>query len=194
MLPAPLSLRVATEADRPELEALISRSVQGLMSADYTPEQLDAARRHVFGVDGELLADRSYWACEHAGTLVAAGGWSRRRSLFGGDQSVGGRSAGAMLDPAREPARIRAFFVDPAFARRGIGRALLTVCEREAARAGFQALELVATLSGVPLYTAAGFTPVERFVVTLPPGIDFPVVRMSRPIPPPLRRTGPADP
>ncbi len=184
MLPAPIPFRIATEADRPVIEALISRSVHGLMSADYSHDQLEAARRHIFGVDGELLADRTYWLCEHARTLVAAGGWSRRRSLFGGDHSVGGRSAGTLLDPTQEPARIRAFFVDPAFARRGLGRALLSLCEQEAARVGFQALELVATLSGVPLYAAAGFTSVERFEVMLPPGVAFPVVRMSRRIAP----------
>ena len=184
MLPAPLPFRIATEADRPVIEALISRSVHGLMSADYSPDQLEAARRHIFGVDGELLADRTYWVCEHSGTLVAAGGWSRRRSLFGGDQSVGGRSAGTLLDPAHEPARVRAFFVDPAFVRRGLGRALLSLCEQEAARAGFQTLELVATLSGVPFYAAAGFTPVERFEVMLPSGVEFAVVRMARRISP----------
>ncbi|MGZ6070348.1 MAG: GNAT family N-acetyltransferase [Myxococcaceae bacterium] len=179
-----MPFRIATEADRPVIEALISRSVHGLMSADYSHDQLEAARRHIFGVDGELLADRTYWVYEHGGTLVAAGGWSRRRSLFGGDQSVGGRSVGALLDPVHEPARIRAFFVDPAFARRGLGRALLSLCEQEAARAGFQALELVATLSGVALYAAAGFTAVERFEVMLPPGVEFPVVRMARRISP----------
>jgi len=178
----PTAFRVATEADRPRIEALISRSVQGLMGGDYTREQLEAARRHVFGVDGELLADGTYWVCERPGALVAAGGWSRRRSLFGGDAAVSGRVPGALLDPSRESARIRAFFVDPGFARQGLGRALLELCEREAARAGFHSLELVATLSGVPLYAAAGFEPGERFEVVLPPGVPFPVVRMARPI------------
>ncbi|HUM09835.1 MAG TPA: GNAT family N-acetyltransferase [Myxococcaceae bacterium] len=180
MLPDLPRFRVATEADRAEIEALISRAVFGLMRADYSPEQLDAARRHVFGVDGELLADGTYFVCERGGTMVAAGGWSRRRSLFGGDQAVSGRSEGALLDPAREPARIRAFFVDPAHARQGLGRALLALCERAAAEAGFQGLELAATLSGVPLYAAAGFEPVEQIDVPLPPGIPFPVVRMTR--------------
>lgn len=178
----PAPFRVATEGDRPQIEALISRAVHGLMGGDYTPQQLEAARRHLFGVDGELLGDGTYWVYERSGALVAAGGWSRRRSLFGGDAAVSGRDPGALLDPARESARIRAFFVDPGFTRQGLGRALLDLCEREAARAGFHSLELVATLSGVPLYAAAGFEPMERFEVVLPPNVRFPVVRMARPI------------
>jgi len=177
-----MAFRVATVTDRAGIEALISRAVYGLMSGDDTPEQLDAARQHVFGVDGELLADRSYWLCEHGGSFIAAGEWSRRRSLFGGDQSLGGRESGALLDPAHDSARIRAFFVDPAFARRGLGQALLSLCVGEAARAGFRSLELVTTLSGVPLYAAAGFTRVEDFEVMLPHGVSFRVVRMSRAI------------
>lgn len=190
MAAAPAAFRVATEADRPAIEALISRSVHGLMRGDYSEEQLEAARRHVFGVDAELIADRTYFVSEGPGMLVAAGGWSRNRSLFGGDTAVSGRSAGTLLDPSRDPARIRGFFVHPAFARRGLGKTLLALCEQEAARAGFGALELVATLSGIPLYAAAGFQPVERFEVMLPPGVPFPVVRMTRRIDSPACTSG----
>jgi GNAT superfamily N-acetyltransferase len=129
-------LRLASEADRPAIEALISRSVTGLMGDHYSPAQLEAARRNMFGVDGELLADGTYFVVEERGVLVAAGGWSRRRSLFGGDAAVTGRTEGPLLNPARDAARIRAFFVDPGYARLGLGRRLLRACIDAARDAG----------------------------------------------------------
>jgi GNAT superfamily N-acetyltransferase len=171
-------LRLASEADRPAIEALISRSVTELMGSHYSPVQLEAARRHIFGVDGELLADGTYFVVEARGALVAAGGWSRRRSLFGGDAAVTGRTEGPLLNPACDAARIRAFFVHPSHARRGLGRQLLSACIDAARDAGFSALELVATLSGVGLYRAAGFTLGEPLELDLPGGVRFPVVRM----------------
>jgi GNAT superfamily N-acetyltransferase len=171
-------LRLASEADRAAIEALISRSVMGLMGGDYSPVQLEAARRHIFGVDGELVADGTYFVVELHGVLVAAGGWSRRRSLFGGDEAVTGRTDGPLLNPASDAARIRAFFVDPGHARRRLGRQLLSACIDAARDAGFSAMELVATLSGVGLYQAAGFTLGEPLELDLPGGVRFPVVRM----------------
>src|SRR3712207_5085980 len=126
--PAPrvFAVRHATDADLPALRALIAASVRGLSAGYYTPEQAESALVHVFGPDTQLIADGTYYVAEADGALVAAGGWSRRRTLYGGDQTKAG--ADPLLDPATEPARIRAFFVHPAWARRGLGRALFAHC------------------------------------------------------------------
>ena len=172
------ALRTATVADVPALEALIARSGIALSAGFYTPEQAEAITRHVFGVDTQLIADGTYFAVEEVGVIVACGGWSRRRTLFGADRAKG--AVDDLLDPALEPARIRAFFVDPLRARRGLGRLLMERCVQAAEGAGFRALELVSTLPGEPLYLASGFTVVERFALSLPGGIDVPVSRMRR--------------
>jgi GNAT superfamily N-acetyltransferase len=156
-------LRVATLAERPALRALIELSARGLSTGDYSPEQVEGALRGAFGVDTTLIDDRSYFAVElltaknglAAGTLVGCGGWSRRRTLFGGDARAG-RDA-ALLDPSVDAAKIRAFFVHPQYARRGVGRALLEHCESEARAAGFTRFELMGTLPGVRLYEALGY-------------------------------------
>lgn len=179
MLP---TLRSATPADVPALEALIARSVRALSAGFYTPAQAEGGLRHVFGVDTQLVADGTYYLIEADGVLAAGGGWSARRTLFGGDQFK--HAADAPLDPATEPARIRAFFVDPAFARRGLGRLLFAHCHDAARAAGFRTLELMATLPGVPLYTALGFAPHERVDVPLPGGEVLPCVRMTRAVDP----------
>jgi GNAT superfamily N-acetyltransferase len=171
-------LRIAESADVPVLQGLIVRSARALSAGYYTPEQTEAAIRHVFGVDSQLIADRTYFLIERDGEVVACGGWSRRRTLFGGDQAKS--AADPLLDPAVEAARIRAFFVDPRMARRGLGRELMTACTEAARSAGFTALELVATLPGEPLYLAAGFAVTERMELDLPPGIRVPVLRMRR--------------
>jgi GNAT superfamily N-acetyltransferase len=175
----PFALRVAEQRDIPALEALIPLSSRELQAAYYSPAQIDGALGTVFAVDRQLIADRTYFVVEASGTLVGCGGWSKRKTLFGGDQ---GRHASedALLDPAREPARIRAFFVHPRWARRGIGTLLLRECERAATTAGFMALELVSTLAGVPLYAAAGFAAVEQFEIPLANGARMPVVRMGK--------------
>lgn len=177
---ATVDLRPATLADVPALQALIARAGVVLSAGYYTPEQARAITRHVFGVDTQLIADRSYYAIEHAGAIVACGGWSRRHTLFGGDKAKAGPDP--LLDPAVDPARIRAFFVEPAMARRGLGRMLMDQCLREARAAGFRSLELVSTLPGEPLYAASGFAVIERFELSLPGPIQIPVARMSRPI------------
>jgi GNAT superfamily N-acetyltransferase len=175
-------LRLATDADLPALRELIAASVRGLSAGYYTPQQAESALVHVFGPDTQLIADGTYYVidAEDAGqrTLVAAGGWSRRRTLYGGDQTKSG--ADPLLDPAAEPARIRAFFVHPAWARRGLGRLLFDHCHRAARDAGFRQLTLVATLPGVPLYAALGFVEGERFDVPMGGGLTLPVVRMTR--------------
>ncbi len=171
-------VRVATDADVPALRTLIALSVRGLSVGYYTPAQAESALVHVFGPDTQLIADGTYYVVASGGTLVAAGGWSRRRTLYGGDQTKSG--ADPLLDPATEPARIRAFFVHPSWARRGLGRLLFEHCLAAARAAGFRELTLVATLPGVPLYEALGFVAGERFVVPMPGGVELPVVRMWR--------------
>jgi GNAT superfamily N-acetyltransferase len=171
-------VRVATDADVPALRTLIGESVRGLSVGYYTPAQAESALVHVFGPDTQLIADGTYYVVESAGALVAAGGWSHRRTLYGGDQTKSG--ADPALDPATEPARIRAFFVHPAWARRGLGRLMFEHCRDAAREAGFHELTLVATLPGVPLYDALGFTAGERFAVPMPGGLELPVVRMRR--------------
>jgi GNAT superfamily N-acetyltransferase len=176
----PITVRLADSEDVEALNALIRESAAELSRGFYTPEQIDGAIRYVFGVDTTLINDRTYYAVESDGVLVACGGWSRRGALYGGDQR---RMAEApVLDPARDPARIRAFFVSPAHARRGIGRRLLDVCIDAARAEGYQALELMATLPGVPLYRACGFEPVEEITDRLPNDVVLPFVRMRRAI------------
>jgi GNAT superfamily N-acetyltransferase len=171
-------LRVAEPSDVSAIAELIERSVRGLSRGFYSDGQVASALRHVFGVDSQLIADGSYYVVEHGDALVAAGGWSGRQTLFGGDQMKSLHDT--PVDPATNAARIRAFFVDPEWARRGLGRRLYEACERAAAAAGFLAFELVATMPGVPLYRALGFEMLERFVVPMPDGSELPVARMSR--------------
>lgn len=175
------TLRLATDQDVPALRVLIEASVRGLSGGVYSPSQIESALRFVFGPDSQLIADGTYYVVvAPPGQLVAAGGWSRRQTLYGGDQMKG--SADPLLDPRTEPARIRAFFVDPAWARRGLGRRLFERCAGDAVVAGFQAFELMATLPGEPLYRALGFREVDRLEARLPDGTLLPVVRMARPL------------
>jgi len=160
----------------PALQDLIVRSARALSAPYYTPAQTEAAIRYVFGVDSQLIADGTYFLIELEGEVVACGGWSKRRTLFGGDQTKVGPDP--LLDAAAEAARIRAFFVDPRMARRGLGRRLIAECLKGARAAGFRSLELVATLPGEPLYLASGFTVTERFELALPQGVRVPVSRM----------------
>lgn len=173
-------LRAATAADVPALSALIDASVRGLSAAHYTPAQIESALRHVFGVDTQLVRDGTYYLVEADGSPVACGGWSRRRTLYGGDQHKSVDDP--PLDPSTEPARIRAFFVHPAWARRGLGRLLFGACHAAARDAGFRALELMATLPGQPLYATLGFTAIEPVAETMPDGVQLPLVRMRRAI------------
>jgi len=178
-------LRIAVPTDVPALHRLIDASVRELSRGFYTEAQIASGLRHVFGPDTALIADRTYFVFESDGLLAAAGGWSRRRTLYGGDQAKSGPDP--LLDARAEPARIRAFFVDPRFARRGLARRMLEHCAAEAAREGFGALELMATLPGVPLYLALGFESVEPTAPVLADGVVLPMVRMRRSL-------APADP
>ncbi|HEV2861277.1 MAG TPA: GNAT family N-acetyltransferase [Pyrinomonadaceae bacterium] len=159
-------VRRATLGERPALERLIADSARGLSRDDYSDEQIEAAVAAVFGVDTDLIRDGTYYVAEAGGELIGCGGWSRRRTLFGGDRYAV-RDSGE-LDPRTEPAKIRAFFVRPDWARKGVGAAVLAACEMDAKAHGFRSLELMATLPGVKLYAARGYETGER--VTLEVG------------------------
>jgi len=174
----PLSIRLATPEDVPILEEILRASVLGLGSADYTPEQNASALAHMYGVDTRLIEDGTYFAVEEGPAILGCGGWSRRRTLFGGDRYAD--RSDDRLDPAADSARIRAFFVRPEAARRGIGRMLMDACERAARAEGFRSLELMATLTGIALYEKGGFRAIERTEIVLPDGVRFPLVRMAR--------------
>lgn len=172
------NMRTAQHADIPALEALIALAGRELSVGYYSPTQADALIRHVFGVDTQLIDDQTYFVIEREAGIVACGGWSRRRTLFGGDKTK--HAPDPLLDPAVDPARIRAFFVAPAMARRGLGGRLMDACVAGARSAGFRSLELAATLPGEPLYLASGFTVVERFQLDLPGTVPVPLTRMRR--------------
>lgn len=152
---AAIVLRRAVPVDVPALEALIAASARALGAGFYTPAQTEAAIAYVFGVDSALVADGSYLVAEVDGDLAGCGGWSSRRTLFGGDRFAARDDM--RLDPTRDAARIRAFFVAPGFARRGVGAAILSACEAAARLSGFTRAELMATLPGVPFYAAQGY-------------------------------------
>ncbi len=172
--------RVARYADVPALTALIDLSVRRLATGYYTDAQVESSLAYVFGVDSSLIHDRSYFVLEQHGEMVAAGGWSDRQTLFGGDQ-FGSRSQGR-LDPALSPARIRAFYVHPDHTRRGYAKRLLGVCSAAAERAGFSSLSLMSTLPGEPLYRALGFVPESRVEYEMPDGTTLPMLPMKRSI------------
>jgi GNAT superfamily N-acetyltransferase len=158
-----VAIRCAAPADIPAIEALIARSAHELSVGDYTSAQVDGALRGAFGLDTQLLRDQTYFLAEAHGELAGCGGWSWRRTLFGGDARADRDPQ--PLDPRTDAAKIRAFFIHPSYARRGIGSALLERCERDAAAHGFRRFELMATLPGVRLYGARGYvaaaTPVD---------------------------------
>jgi GNAT superfamily N-acetyltransferase len=171
-------LRAATRADQGALQQLIARSARELGARDYRPEQIEGALRGAFGVDTQLIDDGTYFVVESDGKLVGCGGWSRRRTLFGGDAHRE-RDAGE-LDPRVDAAKIRAFFVDPDYARRGIGRALLARCESEARTRGFRRFELMGTLPGVRLYQALGYTPGAMVHYPVSSGVTIEFIPMHK--------------
>jgi GNAT superfamily N-acetyltransferase len=173
------ALRPARLEDVGELESLIAVSARTLLAPWYSAAQVDAAVGSVFAVDTQLIDDGTYFVAAQGPTIVGCGGWSRRRTLFGADRGHTSDAA-SVLDPARDPARIRAFFVHPACARRGIAATLMRHCEQAAADAGFKTMELVATLAGEPLYAASGFVVVEHFGIPLVGTLAMPVVRMRK--------------
>ena len=173
-----ITVRRATPADIPTLRALIDASVRGLQAHDYSAAEIERALATVYGVDTQLIADGTYWVAESPPAIVGCGGWSRRATLFGGDQYAGREDA--LLDPQRDAAKIRAFFVHPDWARRGIGTKILDACEHAAREAGFSRFEMGATLTGVPFYEARGYQAVERVTAPLPDGEQLAIVRMEK--------------
>jgi predicted N-acetyltransferase YhbS len=176
--PSTFALRNATVADAPALERLIDESVRGLSRQDYSDAQIEAALGSAFGLDQELIRDGTYFVAEAGGEIVGCGGWSRRKTLFGGDRQPGRRSE--LLDPVRDSARVRAFFVKPSWSRRGIGRALIERSEKEALASGFRSTELVATLAGHRLYEAFGYVGDERSIYQLPGGVAIEFIPMRK--------------
>ena len=171
-----LTLRLATEADLPALRDMMARAIAELQSGFLSAEQVEASKA-VMGLDTQLVVDGCYFLAEIDHALAGSGGWSRRSTLYGGDHSAG-RDA-RMLDPASEPARIRAMYTDPAHVRRGVGKAVLAACEDAARAAGFARVELMATLAGEPLYAAAGFASIER-IEDSSGGAPVPLIRMGK--------------
>ncbi len=172
------ALRTAVMADIPILKALIAASVMELQAGDYSEAQRTAALGTVFGVDTQLIIDKTYFVIEAEGEIVACGGWSFRRTLYGAD-ALAGREDNR-LDPAVDAARIRAFFVKPGYTRRGLGSQILKACEAAAEAAGFRHFELGATLTGIPLYRAYGYEPIEDTEAQMAGGLTLPIVHMAK--------------
>jgi GNAT superfamily N-acetyltransferase len=173
-----LTHRLATEDDLPVLKALMDLAIDELQR-DFLDESQIAASRHVMGLDTQLVVDRTYFLVEADGALAGCGGWSRRATLYGGDHSATLRDA-ALLEPSRDAARIRAMYTHPAFARRGVGRLILSLCEGAAAAAGFTRVQLMATLAGEPLYRAAGYEAIEHTAAAPVDGIVVPLILMGK--------------
>jgi N-acetylglutamate synthase-like GNAT family acetyltransferase len=186
-----IQIRKALPADIPKLRALIDASVRGLQADDYSPEQIEGALKSIFGVDSQLIADETYFIAEikskakselkSSSTEIIAigcGGWSKRKTLFGGDQWTERKDS--LLDPRTDAAKIRSFFVHPEWPRRGIGSAILETCEAAAKSAGFTRAEMGATLTGVKLFQVRGYVPIESIEIPLQNGASLPVVRMAK--------------
>jgi GNAT superfamily N-acetyltransferase len=180
-------VRLAIDADIPSLHALIESSVRVLQAGDYTPAQIEGALGTVLGLDTQLIADETYYVIEAATpsgekVIAACGGWSKRKTLFGSDHAAVREPE--FLDPATDAAKIRAFFVHPDWARRGLGTLLLETCENAAKSAGFTRFEMGSTLTGVALYKLRGYHVIEPIFVPLRNGESLPVIRMAKSLTP----------
>jgi GNAT superfamily N-acetyltransferase len=173
------TLRKATMSDREEIAGLIAESVRGLSSEDYNERQIELSVGSVFGVDTELIEDSTYFVAEFDGKIVGCGGWSKRKTLYGASHYEKSRDS-VELDPATEPAKIRAFFIHPDQARKGIGTAILNACENEARARGFTGAEMMATLPGVKLYAVRGYAGDERVKVPVGEGIEIECIKMKK--------------
>ncbi len=175
-----VDVRSATVADIPALAALIEASVRGLGPPHYDPRQIESSLVHLFGVDTSMIDDGTYVVADHDSQLVACGGWSRRRTPFGGDQAAAFRDED-LRNPTTEPAVLRAFFVHPEWVRRGLGRRLVEASEGAASAEGFRTFELVSTLPGLALYRALGYRETEPVDIELPDGVVVQAVHMVKP-------------
>jgi GNAT superfamily N-acetyltransferase len=175
------TIRLAVPADIPALHALIEQSIRALQASDYTAAQIEGALGHALGLDTQLIEDQTYFIAESLANptqLAGCGGWSFRQTLFGSDHGPG--RLGAVMNPGTEAAKIRAIFVHPAFARRGLGTLILAHSEQAAQQAGFRRFEMGSTLTGVPLYSLCGYREIDRVAVPLPNGESLPIVRMGK--------------
>ncbi len=170
--------RLATEDDLPAIRALMDVAIAEHLKAFLDPAQVELSKS-IMGLDTQLIADRTYFLIEEDGRLAGCGGWSRRATLYGGDHSTAQRNE-ALLDISRDAARVRAMYTHPDFARRGVGRLILALCEQAAKDAGFGSVELMATMSGEPLYLACGYHPIQRIVAAEKDGVQVPGVRMGK--------------
>jgi len=193
-----IRIRVATSQDVPAVEQLIAASVRELQAQDYSPEQREAALQSVFGVDSQLIEDGTYLVAEARAAdpasaeaqksdettvagmprLAGCGGWSKRTTLFGGDQWTARQDD--LLDPAHDAAKIRAFFIHPSWARRGLGTKILEACESAAREAGFKRYEMGATLTGVKLFAARGYIPMRKIEISIGEGLTLPILHMEK--------------
>jgi GNAT superfamily N-acetyltransferase len=173
-----ISIRAATMEDIPALQKLIPESARGLSQGYYTPQQIESAIKYIFGVDTQLIADKTYYVAEAEGQIVGCGGWSKRKTLYGGDQMKAEQDP--LLDPKVDAGRIRAFFINPDWARRGIGRRIIEACEDAAKADGFTSMELGATLPGEPLYAAMGYEVTDRFDIPMGDGTTLPCAHMKK--------------
>ncbi len=171
------TIRVADIADIDQIRPLMQAAI-GLLLKPFLPPDMVEASREIMGLDTQLILDGTYYVVSSGEEIVGCGGWSRRATLFGGDHTAG-RDA-ALLDPAAEPARVRAMYTKPGWARRGIGRRVLKTCEAAAAAEGFGACELASTLGGEPLYRACGYAAVEAFEAETSAGLRIPLIRMRK--------------
>lgn len=170
--------RIAKLDDLDALHAVMQRSIETLQDDFLTPDQVRASHK-VMGLDTQLVRDGTYFLVERDGRIAGCGGWSWRSTLYGGDASVVSREP-QPLNPAAEPARIRAMYTDPDFARQGVGRLVLNLCEAAAVKAGFRRGTMMATMAGVPLYAACGYAPVEPVQDAVVDGVKVPLVRMEK--------------
>ncbi|MEG4218262.1 GNAT family N-acetyltransferase [Microcoleus sp. Pol14C6] len=172
-------IRLASLEDIPKLTTLIPDSARALQAGYYSSEQIEGDLDLVFGVDTQLILDQTYFVAENNHQIVGCGGWSKRKTLYGGDSGKNNRED-SLLNPDSDSAKIRALFVDPARARQGIGSLIIQVCEQAAERAGFKEVETIATLAGEPFYTKFDYQAIERFEIPLPNSQLLPVVRMFK--------------